>query len=395
MINPLIFTNEVQAFIKKHLKDDTTKLILKGSPFKGIASQELAQQIEGKSRVEKKLPTWFNTKNIFYPPKLNLSQSSSETTADYKSSLISGAVLIDITGGFGVDDYYFSKVFKKVIHCELNKELSEIVQHNFSQLPKSGVVESHCGDSITFLNSFSGQVDWIYADPGRRSKSGEKIFRLEDSLPNILDHLDLLLSKAKEGILLKTSPLLDISLGLHQLKYVKAIHVVAVKNEVKELLWIIMPQKTSTPTIRTINFDTQSTQEFDCTIENEKVSNATYSTPLSYLYEPNAAILKAGLFNTVASNFNLYKLAKNTHLYTSEDAVYFPGRRFKIIKIVPFNKKSIKKLGIEKANVTIRNFPMSVKKIRQSYGIKDGGEIYLFFTQLENKEKVILYCNKV
>src|SRR5690625_10826 len=233
---------EVQEFITQNLKTDPVKLILKGSPFSEIEIKKLVEQIQAKKKAEKKLPTWFKSNKVVYPPLLNLSQSSSEKTAEYKANLISGKSLIDITGGFGVDDFYFSQKVDKVIHCELNPSLSAIARHNFQQLSNQQNCDFIIGDGIDFLNNYTKKADWIYADPGRRSALGKKIFRLEETQPNVVKHLSLLQEKAKNS-LLKTSPLLDISQGIQQLKTVKEIHIVAVKNEVKELLWILTDKK--------------------------------------------------------------------------------------------------------------------------------------------------------
>lgn len=393
MINKSILSKAVQEFIDLHLHDNPAQLILKGSPFKGISSKELAQQIEGKKRVQKKLPTWFKTEGIYYPPTLNLSQASSEVTAHYKAALITGHSLVDITGGFGVDDYFFLQKFDQVIYCEQNLDLAEIVRHNLSLLNPFKAPIYYVGDSLNYVKKQTQKIDWIYADPARRSYSGKKIFKLEDSKPNILEHLHLLLSKSK-GILLKTSPLLDLQLGLEQIKMVQEIHIVAVKNEVKELLWVVSEQSQKEIRIKTVNFEAQHIQTFLSFWGEEKSIESPYSHPQTYLYEPNSAILKAGLFKKVAKDFNLNKLAANTHLYTSTQLVDFPGRRFRIIKTLPYNKRNVKSLQLDNAHITTRNFPLSVKQIRQIHNIAEGGEIYLFCTQTFDKSKIIIWCEK-
>ena len=194
--------------------------------------------------------------------------------------------------------------------------------------------------------------------------------------------------------MIKTSPLLDIKATHYDLKFVKELHIVAVDNEVKELLWILERDYESDFRIITVNLSKDIEQKFEFNFENESSSLAEYSEPLTYLYEPNSAILKAGAFNSISTNLNLPKLHKHSHLYTSEKLVDFPGRRFKIENIIPFNKKQFAKEKISKANVTTRNFPLSVGDIRKKLKIKDGGNTYLFFTTNKDEEKVIIICSK-
>lgn len=378
----------------ENLKTNPAKLVLKGSPFSGIAIKEIVAQIQAKRKAEKKLPTWFESQNVIYPPLVNLAQSSSETAANYKAKLVSGKTLIDITGGFGVDDFYFSKKVEKVIHCEQNASLSKLAEHNFHVLS----IRKNCkfiqGDGISYLKNLDEKADWIYADPGRRDDLGGKVFRLENCQPDILQHLSLLKAKA-EKILLKTSPLLDIKQGIQQLKSVEEIHIVAIKNDVKELLWILGERNNAEIPIKTVNIEQQETQEFSGFLSEEESATANYASPLSYLYEPNAAILKSGFFKKVAKDFSLFKLAPNSHLYTSEERINFPGRRFKVLETLPFHNKTIKKTGLKKANITTRNFPLTVAQLRKKINIQDGGTDYLFFTQDSGNEKLILWCRKV
>ncbi len=390
-MNPKILHTEVQEFINKNLKVDISKLLFKGSPFKGITIQELAEQIEAKKRCEKKLPSWFNTKNIYYPNKLNIEQSSSELTAKYKSELISGNSIIDLTGGFGIDTYYFAKHFKEVTHCELNHGLSEIVAHNYKQLSAS--IKTIAADGLAYLRKQNQHFDWIYIDPSRRNNIKGKVFLLKDCVPNVPENLTILF-KHSNNILIKVSPILDISSAISELKYVKEVHVVAIENEVKELLFILEKGYSSSITIKTVNIKKSSIDTFDANYNS--VADVTYSEPLSYLYEPNAAILKAGLFNEVSNKIKLFKIHANSHLYTSENLSDFPGRRFKVKQQLPYIRKLLKKhLPENKANITTRNFPETVAQIRKKTGIKDGGEHYLFFTTDIHGKHIILICEKV
>ena len=392
-MNSAILHFEVQAFINDHLKSDPTSLILKGVNFDGVTTTEIVEQIEAKKRCEKKLPTWFQQQNIYYPNKLNIEQTSSEVTAAYKSQLITGETLIDLTGGFGVDAYYFSKKFEKVSHCELNPQLSEIVSHNLEVL-KVKNIETIIIDGLNHLRNTCNKYDWIYVDPSRRHESKGKIFFLKDSLPNIPEHLNLLWSRST-NILIKTSPLLDISSGINELEYVKSIHIIAVNNEVKEVLWILEHGFTGKIAIESINKSKIKSEHFGFLMDDELMTEARYCEPLTYLYEPNAAIMKSGGFNALASSYNVNKLHKHSHLYTSDTLVDFPGRAFKVVGSIPYHKKEIKKLSLEKANVTTRNFPGTVQKIRKAFKIKDGGERYLFFTTNCKNERIVIDCLKV
>ncbi|MFG6687313.1 class I SAM-dependent methyltransferase [Mariniflexile sp. HNIBRBA6329] len=388
MNNPILNT-EIQEFINHNLNSNIATLLLKGTLFPQIETKDIIEQIEAKKRSEKKLPTWFEADNIYYANKLNIEQTSSETTAQYKANLITGESIIDLTGGFGVDCYHFSKIFKEVEHCEINQELSKIVAHNYRQLNVQNI-KTHAVDGMGFLKSSAKTFDWIYIDPSRRHDSKGKVFFLNDCLPNVPEHLDLLFKRSK-NILIKTSPLLDFTVGINELKHVKTIHVVAVNNEVKELLWVLEADFNGIISIKTINIKKDNDEVFDFYLENEKTATATYSKPLTYLYEPNSAILKAGGFDSISTQLNVFKLHKHSHLYTSSVLIDFPGRGFKIENSLLYNKKALKKLGINKANITTRNFPETVEQLRKKFNIKDGGDDYLFFTtDTEDKNLVLL-----
>lgn len=375
------------------MNSDTASLILKGTDFPHVETKAVIEQIEAKKRCQKKLPTWFQTENIYYPNKLNIEQTSSELTANYKSGLINGESVIDLTGGFGVDCFYFSKRFSTVCHCEIDESLLKIVHHNYKQLGALNIKTIH-GDGIEYLKTAKQNYNWIYIDPSRRHDKKGKVFFLNDCLPNVPEYLDLLFEHSK-NIMIKTSPLLDLSVGIGELKHVKTIQVIAVNNEVKELLWVLENQFEGEIHIETINLKKDKNESFNFILENEKVSESTYNLPLSYLYEPNAAILKAGAFHSVSNKLNVFKLHKHSHLYTNETPIEFPGRVFKIEEVIPFNKKELKKLSISKANITIRNFPETVQNLRKKFNIKDGGNQYLFFTTDLNNDKIVLVTSKI
>ncbi len=391
-MNTYILNTEVQEFLNANLKSDITKLILKGSPFENVSIQELANQIVAKQKSHKKLPTWFTANNIYYPAKLSIEQTSSEITAKYKVALINGKNIIDITGGFGIDAYYFSKKFKEVIHCEINTELSAIVDHNFKQLNVNNI-RTIAGDGIEYLKQTDTKFDCIYIDPSRRDDIKGKVFLLKDCLPNVPENLDLLFSKS-DHILIKNSPILDITSTINELNFVKEIHIVAINNEVKELLFLLEKGYNSAINIKTFNFHKNGNQIFNFDYASENTS--LYSEPLSYLYEPNAAILKSGGFHEVTDKLEVQKLHQHSHLYTSEKLIEFPGRRFKIETVINYDKKKLSRLLPEKkANITVRNFPKTVVQIRKETKIKDGGEVYLFFTKLYNEENRVIICKQL
>ena len=381
---------EIQQYIREHSTDDVTKLALQKNPFPGVEWPLIISQVAARQKAKDKLPTWFAAPNIIYPSKISVEQTSSETAAGYKSGLVSGESLIDLTGGFGIDDYYFSKIISHVTHCELNSELSAIARHNFEVLDAKNI-DCLPGDSLGTLNRLNRQWDWIYADPARRSDAKGKVFMLKDCLPNVPDLLGTYF-KYTHNILLKTAPLLDITAGLNELRFVKAIHIVAVNNEVKELLWIL--QKGFTGNIALIAADLNKNDKAVFKVTLGEDAAAFFSLPQKYLYEPNNAIMKSGAFDAVSVQYDIAKLHRHSQLYTSESLIDFPGRRFIINEVIPCQKTAMKPLEGKKMNVTVRNFPIAVTEIQKKWKIKDGGDTYAFFTTNNNNEKIVLLCSK-
>ena len=389
----IILNPEIQAFINSNIGKSISKLALQKNPFPDVDWIRILSQIEAKSQAKDKLPNWFSTKNIIYPSKISIEQTSSEKTAQYKASIVSGESLIDLTGGFGVDDYYFAKKIKNVVHCEINLELSAVVKHNFEQLNAPNI-NCYPGDSLITLNTLNTKWDWIYIDPSRRNDAKGKVFLLKDCLPNVPENLDLYFNNS-DAVLIKTAPLLDITAGLSELKHVKTIHIVALENEVKELLWELHKDYFGNVHIKTVNIVKEKLETFDF-ILNDNATFPNFSLPQKYLYEPNSAIMKSGGFDEVSSLYNLNKLHKHSHLYTSTDLIPFPGRIFHIQNSFPYNKPEMKSyLENTQANITTRNFPDSVESIRKKWKIKDGGNVYCFFTTDENNHKIVLICTKI
>ncbi len=384
---------DIQKFITANIGADSSKLALQKNPFPEVNWIAVLNQIAAKTKAKDKLPTFFKTENIIFPSKISVEQTSSEKTALYKASIVSGDTLIDLTGGFGVDDLYFSKVMGKVIHCEIDAELSNIVKHNFEIL-KVKNIQCELGDSATYLEKMQSKFDWIYIDPSRRNDIKGKVFMLKDCLPNVPELLPFYFTKS-DNILIKTAPILDISAGLLELSNVKYIHIVAVDNEVKELIWELSKLFIGNTIIKTVNITNTKMEEFGFELNsNNHFSN--YSLPKKYLYEPNSAIMKSGGFDEIGIQYQLDKLHQHSHLYTSDEKIDFPGRIFEIQDAISYTKSEMKSfLENKKANITTRNFPDSVEEIRKKWKIKEGGNLYCFFTTDMNNHKIVLICTKI
>jgi len=329
----------------KHLSDDEWRWFL--------------QQVEGRERTADKLPTFAAIEDWWYPVRLSCEQCSSELAAKYKASLVSGSTMVDLTGGYGVDTYFLSEHFKACDYVEQNAELCRIAEHNFAHKP----ITIHHSTAEEFLNR-AGQYDLIYLDPARRDSYGGKVFRLADCTPNVVELLPILLAHGKR-IMLKLSPMLDLTQAIKELSSLSwDIHVVAVKNEVKEVLLV----SGGSDQITAIDLD-KPEQAFAFTREEEQnCPLALNPSPFTYLYEPNAAILKAGAYKLIAQRFGLHKLDGNTHLYGSENHVPdFPGRVWRITEQKPEKQ----------ANVLTRNYPLTPEQLKKKLHLRDGGTAYV------------------
>lgn len=384
---------EAKRFIQENLHTPVEELLLSAHKFPFLNIPLLVSQIEGRNKAQKKLPTWYHSEEVIYPVKLSMEQCSSEITASYKASLVSGNILIDLTGGFGVDSFAFAKKVRNVFYIEGNEELSEIAAYNFKIFHQENI-EIFPTRAEDFISSYKDGVDWIYLDPARR-REGNKVVRLSDCEPDLLS-LKKSLFKLSDQILVKTSPLLDLDIALKELEFVREIHVIAVENECKELLFIL-DQHTKEPEIIAVNFRKNEWEKFRFHRSFENSVSVPYHKPWNYLYEPNAAILKAGAFKSIAAKTGLLKLNINSHLYTSEHLLKnFPGRSFKLLKTIKYSKKEIlAEVPEGKANITVRNFPDSVELIRRKTGLKDGGDCYLFATRDLHNKPIILLTEKI
>ena len=391
-MNLSILTTEIQDFISNSLQANISKLALSKNPFPEVDWKEIINQIVSKNKSKTKLPSWFTTEGIYFPPSISIEQTSSEITAKYKADLLSGKSIIDLTGGFGVDCFYFSKKFEKVIHCEKNTELSEIVKQNYKTLQVNNI-ECLAQNSTDILTDSNLTFDWIYIDPSRRSDVKGKVFLLKDCLPNVPASLDLYFSKSN-NILIKTAPILDITAGINELNHIKSIHIVAIDNEVKELLWILEKNYSGEIEITSVNIQKERTDSNSFILG--KNTPTTFSLPNMFLYEPNAPLLKSGCSDSLSKILGIDKLHPHSHLFTNMKLIDFPGRRFIIEKIIPFKKEELKKHKEgKKMNITTRNFPLTVEEIRKKHKIAEGGNVYTFFSTNINDEKIVLICNKI
>lgn len=382
------------AFIRDHAGDDVRQLALQAARYPQVDMRVAATQIEGRRLASSKLPSWAAVEGVVFPVRLSMEQCSSELTARYKASLVGGETLADLTGGFGIDCSYMSDGFNETTYIERNEELCRIATHNFALLEKNITVVN--GNSEEMLASLAPQ-DWIFVDPARRSASGGKVVALSDCEPDVCQLEDLLLQKAQR-VMVKCSPMLDISQALRELHSVSEVHVVSVGNECKELLFILGGDTAGEPLIRTINFKGDTAQVLAYTASEEVDSVCVYTSTVSrYLYEPNSSLMKAGCFRLPATRWGLQKLHRNTHLYTSGVLIKeFPGRVFKVKNIDGFGKNELKRLSSElkKANIAVRNFPERPEALRKRLKLGDGGDVYLFATTLDDERRVIIRCEK-
>ena len=355
-------------------------LALQRSKYKHLTDDEwrwFLQQVEGKERTADKLPTFASIPDFWYPVRLSCEQCSSELAARYKASLVSGEKMADLTGGYGVDTYFLSENFAHTDYVEQNTELCRIATHNFAGKP----ISIHNTSAEEFLTS-SDQYDLIFLDPARRDSHGGKVFRLEDCTPNVVELLPALLAHSKR-VLLKLSPMLDLTQAITSLSQVTwDIYVVAIKNEVKELLLL----SGGSGKITAIDLEKKDQafvftkeEEQNCQMVNRKCENG------KFLYEPSAAILKAGAYKLIAERFHLLKLDVNTHLYCSETLIEnFPGRVWKIVE----------KQDLKQANIICRNYPLTPEALKKKLHLRDGGTAFVIGCRVAGKP-TLFYAERV
>ena len=390
-----------QEFIQQYRDKDVRELALQGARFPQIDLPYALDQIAGWQTARKKIPSWTTIEGITFPPRLSMEQCSSEQTARYKAALAKRLLmkqegihrLVDLTGGFGVDFSFLSPVFDEAVYVEQQEHLCKIVQENTKVLGlrQSCIVHD---DGIAYLHQMQ-HADIIYLDPARRDAHGARTFALLDCTPNILEIKDELLQKAR-WVIVKLSPMLDWHRAVSELSSVREVHVVSVGNECKELLLVMegkeSEQKEAPMTICCVNDE----QVFTCNMNqiNEGVRIAERIEKDMYLYEPNASIMKVGCFGACAEQYNVKAIARNSHLFVSDALIpQFPGRIFRITAVSSMNKHELKDAlqGVKKANVAVRNFPISAMELRKRMKLTDGGDCYLFGTTTEEGKHIILF----
>jgi 16S rRNA G966 N2-methylase RsmD len=392
----------VSEFINLHKSEDVRQLAFLAAKFPDIDMPWALDQIRGWQIARSKLPSWAEIEGMIYPPHISMEQCSSESTAMYKASVCerlqneSGdrmPLLIDLTGGFGVDFSFMCRNFEKAVYVERQQHLCDIAKHNLDLLGMHHA-DVKCGDGVDYLHSMKAGNAVIYLDPARRDINGAKTYAIEDCTPDVVELCDELVEKASV-VIIKLSPMLDWHAAVEKLKYVIEVHVVSVDNECKELLLIMRKDAQHPVKLFCVNND-------DVFITTQEQSNVeVLPIPIDEakcLYEPNASIMKAGCFNQVVSRYNVSSIGKNSHLFISNDEIDdFPGRRFHIISISSFNKKELKQKlkGVEQANITVRNFPLSTDQLRKRLKIKDGGDVYIFATTVRNDQHALIICKKM
>lgn len=372
---------DFQQFVQDHLQEDPALLLFRYQGKTDFDLKAAVQQIAARQKTAKKLPSWSSHSQLIFPPAISLEQSSSETTAELKAKGQSGRLMIDLTGGFGVDAFYLSKNFGSAIYCEQQEELAEIAQHNLDLLT-SGKFKFVKGDGLAYLADFPEHFDLIYADPARRGTGNQKMYKLQDCEPDVVSKWEMMKGKA-DAILLKVSPMLDISQALAELPEIQVVQVVSVKNEVKELLlhWNRHSPRRSV-CIEAIDLGLKESS-FTFSLEEEEKAISKIGMPEKYLIEPLSAVLKAGAFRTFGERFGLKKLDVNSHLYTSSTKpTQIPGRIFEVIDEIQPKKGVVKKLfPSHKVNVITRNYATGSSALKEKLGVKDGGEEFLIGTK--------------
>ena len=384
--------SETRQFITTHIASDVNDLALKKAPI-GVDFDLALRQIAARQLLKKKVPSWSENDDLLFPVHLSVEQCSSELTAEYKANLLEGNTFADLTGGLGVDCHFISQHFKSSAYVEMKPELCDLAKHNFEVLNDEIKVNNETAEE--FLNRCE-PMDCIFLDPARRDQYGRKTVSIADCTPNVVDLQDTLLQKARR-VMIKLSPMLDISKALSELRCVKEIHVVAVANECKELVVILESGFSGKIRVACVNLSTNQ-PAVSFTLDEENESQLVLAEGVSnYLYEPNAALMKAGCFKLLCQRFGVYKLHKNSNLYTSEYFVSdFPGRIFEVESWAPYNKKVKQTLlsDVEKASLATRNFPLSVAELRKTLKLADGDEVFVFATTLRSDNKVIIRTKK-
>jgi len=406
----MLINEKTWEFVRRHADDDVRKLALQGTRDGEVDLSMALQQIAGWQTARRKLPSWAAVEGIVYPPHLNMEQCSSERTARYKAQIVGrGDIFVDLTGGFGIDFYWLSQGFQQRIYVEQNEALCTLADHNFRQLGHACMVK--CSTAAAFLQTLT-HADLIFLDPARRNEHGGRTYGIVDCTPNVLEMLPLLLQKS-DRVLLKLSPMLDWQAAVTELQFVSEVHILSTDNECKELLLLLEPSAEPRSVEDCLVVCVNNDQVFKVNAKEQgrdllQVKSGFTSSktgvyfkqnqePL-FLYEPNASIMKAGCFSVLEQRFPVSQVAPNSHLFLSSDEIGdFPGRRFQIQAISSLNKKELSSVlaPLERANMTVRNFPMTVDQLRKKLKLKDGGDTYIFATTMADGQHRLLICRKI
>lgn len=376
-------------FIRQHADEDVRKLALRSHKSPDVDLPYALEQIAGRQKARTKLPSWGAIDGIVYPPHLSMEQCSSEATARYKASIAGkGALFVDLTAGFGVDMAFVSQGFQKAVHVERQPQLCAISSENFRLLGLNHI-EVVCGDGVAYLHTMK-HADLLFIDPARRDEHGGRTYDISDCTPNVFEILDEMLEKA-DRVMIKLSPMLDWRKAVADLGKVNEVHIISVDNECKELL-LILSKAVKPLRVFCVNND-------ECFEVVEGILPQPHSLPqnMRYLYEPNASVMKAGCFALIEQRFGVMQLEKNSHLFVSDKEISgFPGRQFLIEKRTSMNKRELKAVlaDVEQANITVRNFPMSVAELRKRLKLKEGGDVYIFATTISDEGHQLLVCRK-
>lgn len=426
-------------FIRQHQEDDVRLLAFLGSKYPEVDMPFALDQIRGRKMARTKLPRWAGIEDIIYPPHISMEQCSSETTAMYKAELAARLLniqsrktpnpeneenskicefptesavgskfaknegtcdfheeidFVDLTGGFGVDfSYIVARLGVKAMYVERQAHLCEAAKENFERLGVENA-EVKNGDGVEVLHSLS-HLSLLFIDPARRDDAGNKVVSLQDCTPDVTQLQDEMLEKA-DFIIIKLSPMLDWHRAVSELKHVREVHIVSTGNECKELLLVLSSKSEENASLKVYCVNDNQVMSYP-EDDDSVVSIASDASSIAYLYEPNASLMKAGCFGVISSQYGAKMLAKNSHLFVSQEPISdFPGRSFRIKAVSSFNKKELKRhlSGITKANIATRNFPLSVAELRKRLKLKDGGETYIFATTLSDESHVLVITEK-
>ena len=401
-------------FIKEHSADDIVKLILSRDKYPSIDIGLAATIIEGRRKIANKVPEWGERFDLYYPNTLATEQSSSFRTATYKQQFIEEGTVIDLTGGLGIDTYYMAKKTERLIYLERDSQLCAAAQYNFAKLGATNIVTHNCEinkENLSTVINGNKQTaqktpySLIYLDPDRRGSNNKRIYAISDCEPNIIDLKEELFRHTNK-ILVKVSPMADIKSLIKELPEVASTHILSIENECKEVLLLLSKEQQYKPEevkIACVNFTKNgSDNPFIFTYIDELHAIPDYASHIKeYLYEPDSSILKAGAFKTISKIYGIEKLEINTHLYTSSKAIKeFPGRVFKVKEVMEYNNRVLHNLSkiYPKANVSVRNFPLSADQLRKKADIEDGGDTYLIGTTISierRSTKKIIICERV